>query len=147
MTIYTFDGTMNGLLSAVFDAFYLKEQPEQLLTEGEALPLFCERTYAVATSEEKAQRCRDIMYDCERVLRATIADSAFCEETTLRVNRFLNENGSLGDSSVNIVRQKQLEELPPYLKAIEAVLAYVDNSLYTVFSDKAYSQFWQLYFA
>ena len=47
---------MNGLLSAVFDAFYLKEQPEQLLTEGEALPLFCERTYAVATSEEKAQR-------------------------------------------------------------------------------------------
>lgn len=56
MTIYTFDGTMNGLLSAVFDAFYLKEQPEQLLTEGEALPLFCERTYAVATSEEKAQR-------------------------------------------------------------------------------------------
>ncbi|MBQ7548880.1 MAG: hypothetical protein IJT03_04150 [Clostridia bacterium] len=98
-------------------------------------------------SEEKAQRCRDIMYDCERVMRATIADSAFCEETTLRVNRFLNENGSLGDSSVNIVRQKQLEELPPYLKAIEAVLAYVDNSLYTVFSDKAYSQFWQLYFA
>ena len=56
MTIYTFDGTMNGLLSAVFDAFYLKEQPEQLLTEGEALPLFCERTYTVVTSEEKAQR-------------------------------------------------------------------------------------------
>ena len=38
MTIYLFDGTMDGLLTAVFDAFSLKEQPEELLTEGDALP-------------------------------------------------------------------------------------------------------------
>ena len=56
MTIYVFDGTMDGLLTAVFDAFSLKEQPEELLTEGDALPLFCERTYQVTTDEEKAQR-------------------------------------------------------------------------------------------
>ena len=56
MTIYLFDGTMDGLLTAVFDAFSLKEQPEELLTEGDALPLFCERTYQVTTDEEKAQR-------------------------------------------------------------------------------------------
>ena len=31
MTVYVFDGTMDGLLTAVFDAFALKEQPEQLL--------------------------------------------------------------------------------------------------------------------
>ena len=29
MTIYVFDGTMDGLLTAVFDAFSLKEQPEE----------------------------------------------------------------------------------------------------------------------
>ncbi len=56
MTIYTFDGTMDGLLTAVFEAFALKEQPEALLAEGDELPLFCERVYRVATDEEKARR-------------------------------------------------------------------------------------------
>ena len=56
MTVYVFDGTMDGLLTAVFDAFALKEQPNELLTEGDALPLFCERTYHVTTDEEKARR-------------------------------------------------------------------------------------------
>ena len=56
MTVYVFDGTMDGLLTAVFDAFALKESPETVLTEGDALPLFCERTYTVHTDEEKARR-------------------------------------------------------------------------------------------
>ena len=56
MTIYLFDGTMDGLLTAVFDAFSLKEEPQELLTEGDALPLFCDHIYQVITDEEKAQR-------------------------------------------------------------------------------------------
>ena len=56
MMVYIFDGTMDGLLTAVFEAFALHEQPETLLTEGEALPLFCERTQTVHTDEEKARR-------------------------------------------------------------------------------------------
>ena len=56
MTVYTFDGTMDGLLSAVFEAFALKEQPEDLLKEGDALPLFCDQTFSVTTDEEKARR-------------------------------------------------------------------------------------------
>ncbi len=56
MTVYVFDGTMDGLLTAVFEAFLLKEQPEQLLAEGDVLPLFCDHTYHVTTDEEKAQR-------------------------------------------------------------------------------------------
>jgi probable DNA metabolism protein len=56
MTVYVFDGTMDGLLTAVFDAFSLKEEPQELLAEGDALPLFCERTYQVNTDEEKARR-------------------------------------------------------------------------------------------
>ena len=47
---------MDGLLTAVFYAFAFKEQPEQLLAEGDALPLFCERQYRVATDPAKAQR-------------------------------------------------------------------------------------------
>ena len=56
MTVYTFDGTMDGLLTAVFDAFSLKEQPEQLLAKGDVLPLFCDHTYSVTTDDEKARR-------------------------------------------------------------------------------------------
>ena len=47
---------MDGLLTAVFDAFGLKEQPEQLLAKGDALPLFCDHTYSVTTDDEKARR-------------------------------------------------------------------------------------------
>ena len=56
MTAYIFDNTLDGLLTAVFDAFALHEQPEALLTEGEPLPLFCDRQYLVHTDEEKARR-------------------------------------------------------------------------------------------
>ena len=56
MTVFTFDGTMDGLLTAVFDAFLLKEQPEELLKDGDPLPLFCEHIYKVFTDEEKARR-------------------------------------------------------------------------------------------
>ena len=56
MTAFTFDGTMNGLLTAVFDAYSQIEQPETLLTEGDELPLFCERIYKVVTDEERARR-------------------------------------------------------------------------------------------
>ena len=56
MTVYTFDNTMDGLLTAVFDTFALKEQAVELLQEGDALPLFCDRIYKVHTDEEKARR-------------------------------------------------------------------------------------------
>lgn len=56
MTVYTFDGTLDGLMTAVFDAFKRHEQPESLLTKGEALPLFCDNVHEVITDEEKAKR-------------------------------------------------------------------------------------------
>ena len=33
MTVYTFDNTMDGLLTAVFDTFALKEQAVELLSD------------------------------------------------------------------------------------------------------------------
>ena len=56
MTIYLFDGTLDGLMTAVFDAFERHEQPEQLLTAGDALPLFCDLVHEVVTDEVKARR-------------------------------------------------------------------------------------------
>ena len=41
MIIYTFDGTMDGLLTAVFSASSFEELPGALLAEGDEMPLFC----------------------------------------------------------------------------------------------------------
>ena len=56
MTCYSFDNTLDGLLTAVFEAFALHEQPEMLLAEGDPVPLLCDRWYAVPTDTEKAGR-------------------------------------------------------------------------------------------
>ena len=56
MTVYGFDNTLDGLLTAVFDSFFLHQQPEFLLAEGEQLPLFAETPHMVVTDNEKAER-------------------------------------------------------------------------------------------
>ena len=56
MTVYVFDNTLDGLLTAVFDSFFLKQQPEYLLAEGEQLPLFADEPHRVVTDSEKAAR-------------------------------------------------------------------------------------------
>ena len=56
MQVYIFDNTLDGLLTAVFDSFFLNQQPEFLLAEGEQLPLFAEEPHHVATDSEKAAR-------------------------------------------------------------------------------------------
>ena len=56
MTVYVFDNTLDGLLTAVFDSFFLHQQPECLLAEGEQLPLFADKPHMVMTDNEKAAR-------------------------------------------------------------------------------------------
>ena len=56
MTIYVFDNTLDGLLTAVFDSFFLHQQPDFLLAEGEQLPLFADTPHMVVTDNEKAER-------------------------------------------------------------------------------------------
>ena len=56
MLVYTFDNTMDGILSAVFDAYFRHQQPDMLVGEGAQLPLFCEEVWQVMTTEEKATR-------------------------------------------------------------------------------------------
>lgn len=56
MLVYTIDRTLDGVLSAVFDAFSLHQQPEVLVGKGESLPLFCEEVHEVMTADDRAQR-------------------------------------------------------------------------------------------
>ena len=56
MIVYVFDNTLDGLLTAVFDSFFLHQEPEMLLAEGEQLPLFADKPHVVMTDNEKAAR-------------------------------------------------------------------------------------------
>ena len=56
MTVYTFDQTLDGLLTAVFDSFFLHQPSVRLLAEGEQLPLFADEPHQVVTDSEKAER-------------------------------------------------------------------------------------------
>ena len=56
MNVYLYDKTFDGLLTAVFDAYFRKTFPDALLSEGDALPLFCDDLHTVVTDEEKAAR-------------------------------------------------------------------------------------------
>ena len=52
MTLFIYDKTLDGLLTAVFDAYYRKTFPDVLLTDGEALPLFYDEVFTVITDDE-----------------------------------------------------------------------------------------------
>lgn len=56
MTIFTYDHTFDGLLTAVFDAYFRKTFPDALLCEGEPLPLFYDEVVEVVTDDEKSGR-------------------------------------------------------------------------------------------
>lgn len=56
MTLFTYDKTFDGLLTAVFDAYFRKTFPEALIEEGVPLPLFHQEVVAVITDEKKSGR-------------------------------------------------------------------------------------------
>lgn len=56
MIVFIYDKTFEGLLTAVFDAYFRKTFPDMLLSEGDVLPLFYDESFTVVTDEEKAAR-------------------------------------------------------------------------------------------
>lgn len=56
MVIFRYDKTFDGLLTAVFDAYFRKTFPDILLAIGEPLPLFYEEEHTVCTDTEKSGR-------------------------------------------------------------------------------------------
>lgn len=56
MTIFLFDYTFEGLLTAVFEAYSRRTFPDSLIGVGEPLPLFHDEVFTVITDEAKAMR-------------------------------------------------------------------------------------------
>lgn len=97
-------------------------------------------------SQETVDECKAIMYDCERVMKATVADAEFCKETTKRVNDFCAEQGKISEENAKLLTQKQLNELPEWAKVLTKIIKFVDDTLFKVYGDRAYSEFWKIYF-
>lgn len=56
MIVFQYDSTFEGLLTALFDAYFRHTFPDLLLSEKEALPLFHEECHTVVTDMNKAER-------------------------------------------------------------------------------------------
>jgi probable DNA metabolism protein len=61
MTIFFYDKTFEGLLSAVFDAYSLKVFPDKLLMTGHIAPVFTDATHTVVTGKEHSKRVWDAL--------------------------------------------------------------------------------------
>ncbi len=56
MTVFRYDKTFEGLLSALFDAYNRRQWPERLIAPGEAAPMFASEVFEAHASREKAAR-------------------------------------------------------------------------------------------
>ena len=66
MILFIYDKTLDGLLTALFDAYNRKTFPDVLLSKGDTLPLFYDDIFTVITDKEKAGR---VCGDCRRRYR------------------------------------------------------------------------------
>lgn len=56
MTVFRYDKSFEGLLTALFDAYVRRTFPDALLGAGEPEPMFAGETYEVMTQRDKADR-------------------------------------------------------------------------------------------
>ncbi len=81
MNAFTFDGTFDGLLTALFDAYLRKQFPDKLVRKGDVIPMFCEESHEVTTDEEKATRVwRSLGKKMSKAALSAVATSFLCED-------------------------------------------------------------------
>ena len=81
MTAFRFDGSLDGLLTAVFDAYARRQFPDTLLREDAVAPMFCDEIHEVITDEEKSARVwRALGKKLSHAAMSAVATSYLCEE-------------------------------------------------------------------
>lgn len=56
MIVFRYDKTLDGLLTAIFDAYYWKIFPDKLLAENELEPMFTKQVQVIVTDAKKSER-------------------------------------------------------------------------------------------
>jgi probable DNA metabolism protein len=93
MTVFQYDRTFEGLLSAVFDAYAERVFPERLIGVGEPEPMFTERTVHVETERSKADRVwrglqkKTISKAANQVFHVWLSELPGCDELLFRYIR------------------------------------------------------------
>lgn len=117
MTVFRYDGTFEGLLTAVFDAYARRTFPDALLTGGEPGPLFVTSEHAVITDDAKSGRVWTALRGklrgevCNMMMFAWLTEEEGVEMSLMRYMRrvFDSPAGVFTDfSDPDILRVKQL---------------------------------------
>ncbi|MDR3194219.1 MAG: TIGR03915 family putative DNA repair protein [Tannerella sp.] len=93
MTVFYYDHTFEGLLTAVFDAYSRKTFPDRLLKPGEPAPLFTDETHTVVTREDCAARVRTALQQklphevCNMLMHVWLSELAGSDELLFRYIR------------------------------------------------------------
>lgn len=93
MLVFFYDKTLDGLLTAIFDAYSRKTFPDKLLQEGDIAPMFMTDSYTVLTQEEKAIRVWTALEKklsklaCNMLTHAWLSEEAESEELLFRYIR------------------------------------------------------------
>lgn len=81
MTIFRFDGTFDGILTCVFEAYARKQFPNLILREEAQLPLFYEECVDIITDETKSRRVwKAIKKKLSAVAASAVVTSFLCED-------------------------------------------------------------------
>lgn len=99
MVIYRFDGSFDGLLTAVFDSYLRKEEPDMLCVGDAQLPLFYDTLHEVVTDTRKAARVW-------RKLREKLSRSA----ATAFATAFLTDNEEFPSLALRFARRAVVSE-------------------------------------
>ena len=100
--IYRFDGSIDGLLTAVFDSFVRRECPILLAGAATTLPLFYDSLYEVVTDKAKAARVwRKLGKSISRSARSALTTAFLTdnEEFPIQAFRFISR-AVVSDSSI-----------------------------------------------
>lgn len=93
MTVFHYDKTFEGLLTAVFDMYARRMFPEKLLADGEPEPLFATNSHTVITDSAKSSRVWRAVEKktdprvCNMLLYAWLSEEDGRDELTIRYIR------------------------------------------------------------
>ena len=93
MTIFFYDKSLEGLLTAVFDAYKMKLFPDKLMGIGEIPPIFVEQSYTVVTEEAHSSRVWKALEKklskmaCHMLTLTWLSEEAGSDETLFRYIR------------------------------------------------------------
>lgn len=115
MTVFRYDRSFEGLLTAVFDAYFRRVWPERLLQPEEVAPLFAEEDHRVAADPQKSARVwaglqKKAPHEaCNMISLAWLSEAPGVDMMLMRYMRRVFDSGAYADfTDPDTLKIKQL---------------------------------------